>query len=50
MSMLLQRAGLVWPARAPERWALAHYLSYRVGIYLVLNVVEDPAWLAWAFC
>jgi len=26
------------------------FWCYRVGAYLVLNVVEDPAWLALAFC
>lgn len=30
--------------------ALGEYLFYRVGAYLLLNVVEDPAWLALAFC
>lgn len=31
------------------REALA-FTAYSVGNYLVLNVVEDPAWLALAFC
>ena len=26
------------------------FTAYSVGNYLVLNVVEDPAWLALAFC
>jgi len=27
-----------------ELWA------YRIGIFVVLNVVDDPAWLAMIFC
>ncbi|MDB5846792.1 MAG: hypothetical protein JWP29_544 [Rhodoferax sp.] len=26
------------------------YTGYSLGSYLLLNVVEDPAWLALAFC
>ena len=48
--LLLNRAGLAWPATWADAVALVEYLSYRVGTYVVLNVVEDPAWLAWAFC
>jgi hypothetical protein len=24
--------------------------TYRVGIYIVINVLDDPAWLAFMFC
>ncbi|MDB5893244.1 MAG: hypothetical protein JWQ88_775 [Rhodoferax sp.] len=43
----------VWPARgAPwAEWREAFaFTGYGVGNYLLLNVVEDPAWLALAFC
>lgn len=49
-AVLLQRAGIAWPSSWADAAQLGEYLSYRVGVYLVLNVVEDPAWLAWAFC
>jgi hypothetical protein len=26
------------------------FWTYRIGSYLLLNVVEDPAWLALMFC
>ena len=50
MSVLLLRAGIAWPPTWGDALLLGEYLSYRVGAYLLLNVVEDPAWLAWAFC
>ncbi|WP_394787871.1 hypothetical protein [Rhodoferax sp.] len=50
MKVLLSRAGIEWPADLGAAMVLGEYLSYRVGAYLLLNVVEDPAWLAWAFC
>ena len=43
----------VWPARGAPwsawREAMA-FTGYALGNYLLLNVVEDPAWLALAFC
>ena len=24
--------------------------SYRIGIYLMMNVLDEPAWLAFMFC
>ena len=30
--------------------ALAHFWIYRLGSYLLLNVVDDPALLALVFC
>ena len=43
----------VWPAPgapwAEWREAIA-FTGYGLGNYLLLNVVEDPAWLALAFC
>ena len=26
------------------------YWTYRIGAYLLINVVDDPAWLALMFC
>ncbi|WP_157900040.1 hypothetical protein [Rhodoferax koreensis] len=43
---VLPPRGAPWPE---WREALA-FLGYSLGNYLVLNVVEDPAWLALAFC
>ncbi len=32
-------------------WITAvQYWAYRVGGYVVLNVLDDPAWLALIFC
>jgi hypothetical protein len=28
----------------------AEYWVYRVGDYLLINVIDDPAWLALLFC
>jgi hypothetical protein len=28
----------------------AQYWAYRVGGFVVLNVLDDPAWLALMFC
>jgi hypothetical protein len=28
----------------------AQYWMYRTGSYLLTNVMDDPAWLALAFC
>jgi hypothetical protein len=36
-----------------ETWgrvAQAEYWAYRVGGYLLMNVMDDPAWLALVFC
>jgi len=30
--------------------ALAQYWTYRAGGYALLNLVDDPAWLALIFC
>jgi len=29
---------------------LAEYWSYRFGGYVILNFLDDPAWLALIFC
>jgi hypothetical protein len=34
----------------PELIVLAQYWAYRVGGYIVLNVLDDPAWLALMVC
>jgi hypothetical protein len=42
------------PPREPRSWTekalTAQFWTYRLGAYLMLNVVEDPAWLALIFC
>ena len=39
------------PAATGSRWLLAaHYWSFRMGAFVVLNVLDDPAWLALIFC
>ncbi len=35
---------------ATELLALAQYWTYRFGGFILLNVIEDPAWLALMFC
>lgn len=34
----------------PERIATVKLWGHRVGIYAVLNLLDDPAWLALMFC
>lgn len=34
----------------PERVATLKLWGHRVGIYTVLNLLDDPAWLALMFC
>jgi hypothetical protein len=34
----------------PEFIALARYWACRLGGFIVLNVLDDPAWLALMFC
>jgi len=39
------------PGPTGSRWLLAaHYWSFRMGAFVVLNVLDDPAWLALIFC
>lgn len=33
-----------------EPFARIQLWMYRVGVYVVLNLVDDPAWLALIFC
>jgi len=35
---------------SPERIEQARFWAYRVGAFVVLNVLDDPAWLALIFC
>ena len=28
----------------------AEYWAYRLGVFFILNVLDDPAWLALIFC
>ena len=34
----------------PDRWIRIQVMLYRVGAYLLINFVDDPAWLAMIFC
>ncbi|HMA07636.1 MAG TPA: hypothetical protein VKP68_07240 [Ramlibacter sp.] len=39
------------PAAAAAGWLFAaHYWACRAGAFVVLNVLDDPAWLALIFC
>jgi len=33
-----------------ERWVQAQSWCYRIGAYVLINFVDDPAWLALMFC
>jgi len=33
-----------------EFFAHAQYWGYRLGAFVILNVLDDPAWLALMFC
>jgi hypothetical protein len=35
---------------SPELHASLEFWFYRVGAYVLLNVLDDPAWLALMFC
>lgn len=39
------------PAPSRHRWILAaRYRAWQAGGFIVLNVLDDPAWLALMFC
>jgi len=39
------------PAATAASWlCTAHYWACRAGAFVVLNVLDDPAWLALIFC
>jgi hypothetical protein len=38
------------PLEASTLLANAEYWAYRIGSYLLTNVIDDPAWLALLFC
>ena len=38
------------PSMSFELKDRAHYWLYRIGAYLLINVIDDPAWLALMFC
>jgi hypothetical protein len=41
----------VKPAALASGWLFAaHYWACRAGAFVVLNVLDDPAWLALIFC
>ncbi len=50
MKRLLTHAGITRPSDWRDAIGQTRFVSYQLGAYLLLNVVEDPAWLAWAFC
>jgi hypothetical protein len=33
-----------------EFLARAEFWAYRFGVFVILNVLDDPAWLALIFC
>jgi len=35
---------------AADYFRLAEFWAYRIGGFVVLNVLDDPAWLALVFC
>jgi len=35
---------------SPERQIFAELWFYRIGGFVLLNVLDDPAWLALMFC
>jgi hypothetical protein len=35
---------------SPELQSRVDFWFYRIGGYLMLNVLDDPAWLALMFC
>ena len=39
-----------WPQTWSEKSLVAQFWTYRLAAYLLLNVVDDPAWLALVFC
>ena len=41
---------ILLPVNITELMALAQFWAYRVGGYILLNVMDDPAWLALIFC
>ena len=38
------------PLEALGLVAITEYWAYRIGGYLLINVIDDPAWLALMFC
>lgn len=39
------------PTASTGAWlCTVHYWAFRAGAFLVLNVLDDPAWLALIFC
>jgi hypothetical protein len=46
----LVRLTYTCPVDTAELIALAQYWAYRAGGYVLLNLVDDPAWLALIFC
>lgn len=38
------------PSTSLDAQDLLEYWLYRIGAYLLINVIDDPAWLALMFC
>ncbi len=36
--------------RVPDPMLTAQFWFYRISSYLLLNLIDDPAWLALIFC
>jgi hypothetical protein len=43
-------SGIIGCMNQAELFASLQVWAYRVGGYLVVNVLDDPAWLALMFC
>lgn len=50
MKIFFARTGISKPQTWGDAARLSIFMWHQAGIYLLMNVAEDPAWLAWAFC
>jgi hypothetical protein len=50
MKVFLARAGIAKPQTWGEAVQFSSFMWYQTGMFLMLNLAEDPAWLAWGFC
>ncbi len=46
----LQQIGENWRMLRAEQFEMFQLWVYRIGGFMVLNVLDDPAWLALVFC
>ena len=50
MQIFWARMGIASPQTWGEAIQLSNFLWHQIGTFLLLSLVDDPAWLAWAFC